>query len=235
MKTKIEIRSVFGELLFEYEKENNTVKDTVIEALERGADLRSANLRSANLQCAYLRDADLRGAYLRGADLQCADLWRADLRGADLQYADLRGADLRGADLQCADLRGAYLQDIKIDDINKLKQFYWIIPEEGSFIAWKKLSDNCIAKIEIPAEAKRTCNLMNPRKCRAEFCKVLEIRDQDGNDRKSAFNCTYSETKLRYGVGKLIYPDSYDDSIYQDCSHGIHFFITRQEAIDWNN
>jgi len=83
MKTKIEIKTVYGSLLFEFEKENNTVKDTVIEAVKTGADLRGA---------------DLAGAYLRGADLTGADLTGADLRGADLRGADLAGAYLTGAD-----------------------------------------------------------------------------------------------------------------------------------------
>ncbi len=78
MKTKIEIKSVFGNVLFEFEKENNTIKDTLVEAVKRGVDL-----RGADLQGAYLRGADLRGAYLQGADLRGADLRGADLRGAD--------------------------------------------------------------------------------------------------------------------------------------------------------
>ena len=82
MKTKIEIKSVFGSVLFELEKEDNTIKDTIIEAVKRGANL---------------RDADLRGADLRGADLI-----GANLRGANLGYANLRGADLRDADLRGA-------------------------------------------------------------------------------------------------------------------------------------
>ena len=72
MKTKIQIKSIFWKLLFEYESENNTIKETLIKAFEEGADLRGADLRDA-----YLRDADL--------------------RGADLRDADLRGAYLRGA------------------------------------------------------------------------------------------------------------------------------------------
>ena len=96
MKTKIEIKSIFGNVLFEFEKENNTVKDTLVEAVKRGA---------------YLRGADLGGAYLRGADLGGAGLGGAYLRGADLGGAYLRGADLGGADLRCADLGGAYLGD----------------------------------------------------------------------------------------------------------------------------
>ena len=43
MKTKIEIKSVFGKVLFEYEKEENTVKDTLMKAIESGADLSDAD------------------------------------------------------------------------------------------------------------------------------------------------------------------------------------------------
>ena len=49
MKTKIEIKSIWGSILFEYEKENNSIKDTLIEAIKGGAYLGGA----------YLRDADL--------------------------------------------------------------------------------------------------------------------------------------------------------------------------------
>jgi hypothetical protein len=109
MKTTIQIKSIFGKLLFEFEKEDNSVKLTLIEAVKKGAYLRGAYLRGAYLQGAYLQ-----GAYLQGADLQGAYLRGADLQGADLQGADLQGADLRRADLQGSDLRGAYLQGVKI-------------------------------------------------------------------------------------------------------------------------
>ena len=91
MKTKIEIKSIFGTLLFEHESEDNSVKKTLIEAVKRGADLRGAYLRSADLYGADLCGADLRGAYLRGAYLRSADLCGADLCGADLYGADLCG------------------------------------------------------------------------------------------------------------------------------------------------
>ena len=69
-KIKIQIKNRWtGSVLFEYEKENNTLKDTVVEAVKRGADLRGAYLRGADLI-----GADLIGAYLRGADLGGADL-----------------------------------------------------------------------------------------------------------------------------------------------------------------
>jgi len=63
-KTKIQVKSICGSVLFEYEKEDNTVKDTVIEAVRKRANLSDADLSGANLRGAYLSDADLRGAYL---------------------------------------------------------------------------------------------------------------------------------------------------------------------------
>ena len=106
---KIEIKSIFGKVLFEYEKENNTLKDTLIKAVNEGLNLIDAYLIGADLRGAYLRGADLRGAYLEGADLICADL-----RGADLRGAYLEGAYLEGADLEGADLRGAKYKNINI-------------------------------------------------------------------------------------------------------------------------
>ena len=108
---KIEIRNRWtGSVVFEYTKEGNTITETVLEAIRRGANLRDANLRDANLCDANLCDADLCGANLCGAYLCGANLCGANLCGADLYGADLYGADLRGADLRDADLCGAYLR-----------------------------------------------------------------------------------------------------------------------------
>ena len=103
---KIQIKSIFGSVLFEHESNDNTIKETVIEAVKNKADLQGAYLQGAYLQGADLQGAYLQGAYLRGAYLQGADLQGANLRGADLRGADLWGADLQGADLQGADLQG---------------------------------------------------------------------------------------------------------------------------------
>ncbi len=126
MEIKIEIKSLLGKVLFEYSKEYNTVKDTLEEAVRRGANLRGAyldgaNLDGANLRGAYLRGANLDGAYLRGAYLDGANLRGAYLRGANLDGAYLGGAYLDGANLDGAYLGGAYLDGAgklnSIDDI----------------------------------------------------------------------------------------------------------------------
>ncbi len=182
MKTKIEIKCVFGKLLFEYETENNTIRKTLEKAIESSADLSSADLSYANLS-----------------------------------YANLSSANLRSADL-----------DKK--DIKAIKHLYQIIPEVGSFIAYKKASNNCVVKLEIPARAKRTCNFKN-RKCRASYVRVLEITNRDGTKIKEVTGERNSNTI--YKVNKITRADSFNDDMREDCSHGIHFFVTKQEAINW--
>jgi uncharacterized protein YjbI with pentapeptide repeats len=219
MITKVQIKTFFGKVLFEFEKEDNTVKDTLIEAVDNFADLRGAYLQGAYLQGADLQGASLTGAYLQGAYLQ----------GADLQGADLQGAYLQGAYLQGAYLQGAYLRGAKGKELVDLKKFFWIVPEEGSFIGWKKCI-NAIVKLKIPAKAKRTSNIIN-RKCRAEFVKVLGIWDLQGNPLESASGM--HNINFIYRVGETIYPDRYDGDWTNDCSNGIHFFLTKQEAEEW--
>jgi len=119
METKIKIKHwLTGSVLFEFEKENNTVKDTVVEAVKQKADLSSADLRSANLSSANLSSADLSYADLRSADLRSADLRSANLSSANLRSADLRSADLRSADLSSADLRSADLSSADLSSAN---------------------------------------------------------------------------------------------------------------------
>ena len=216
----------------------------------RGADLSGAYLSGANLSGANLWRADLGGADLGGADLSGAYLWRADLGGADLGGADLRGADisgayLRGANLGGADLGGAdlsgsdllraYLNGANLSgaQYNEKTAFLSLVcPEEGDFIAWKKVN-NVIVKLKVPAEAKRSS--ATSRKCRCEYAEVLALQHLDGAPYKDdkVINNNYVETI--YKVGEIVRPDSWDDNRWNECSHGIHFFITRDEAVRYNS
>ncbi len=110
---------ITGNVIYESEKE--TIKEAVVDANLRGANLYGANLRGANLY-----DADLYGANLRGANLRGANLYGANLRGANLYDADLYGANLRGANLYDADLYDANLYDADLygADFEKLPETY---------------------------------------------------------------------------------------------------------------
>jgi hypothetical protein len=167
-----------------------------------------ANLSGANLSGANLSGADLSGANLFGADLSGANLSLADLSDANLSRADLSGANLSLAYLSGADLSGAKLPDFSL------------CPEEGDFIGWKKVRGGVVLKLLIPASAKRTSSLIG-RKCRAEFVTVLE---------GEGFSCVGG---LFYKPGETVYPDRYNPDIRIECTHGIHFFITRKEAEEY--
>jgi hypothetical protein len=113
---KIEIKNRWtGTIIFEYSKENNTIKDTVEAAIKAKANLRWADLRWANLRWANLSEANLSEADLSEADLSEADLSWADLSWANLSEADLSWANLSEADLSEANLSEADLSVIKAD------------------------------------------------------------------------------------------------------------------------
>lgn len=118
-----------------------------------------------------------------------------------------------------------------------------------------------IVKLEIPEDAKRSSAL--GRKCRCDKAKVLgiyeinqylssvgvwengvqdtilrkhigdELSDETVAYSKFAFVPGRSEDPFPYKVGQWVYPDEWDDNRFNECSHGIHFFISAQEAVDY--
>jgi len=184
----------------------------------RGANLRGANLVGANLLGANLRGANLVGANLRGANLVGANLLGANLRGANLEGANLLGANLRGANLLGANLLGANLESVKG---LKTQPAQAIILPEGDLIVYKKLVEG-VAKLKIPSSAKRYN--ATGRKCRAEYAEVIDL--PDGVKVGHSKYCNDFE----YEVGKIVRPDKWDDNWVNECSNGIHFFITKEEA-----
>lgn len=171
-------------------------------------------------------DADGICTNLSGADLSGADLSYADLRYANLYDADLSGADLLRADLSDANLGYANLCDAK--NIPFLPQLI-VCPPEGSFTAYKKLANGCIAKLLIPEDAKRSN--ATTRKCRCDKALVVAIYDTNGNEVKSGTS-SY-DSKFHYEVGKVVSVDKFDENRWNECSTGIHFFMSKQEAIDY--
>ena len=191
-----------------------------------------ADGRRADLQNADLQDVDLRGADLRGADAQNASFAGANLQNVDLREADLRGADFFYANLQNVELRGADLRDAKLQGAKNIPDLPWmsIVPECGSFIGWKRVGAHII-KLKILEDAKRSN--ATGRICRCSAAEVLEIQNIDGTE--SGIDRVYNNNYCgaNYVVGKIVTPDRFDDDRWDECSNGIHFFITRQEAVDY--
>ena len=153
--------------------------------------------------------ANLKGANLRDAYLYGTNLCDADLRGADLYGANLRGADLRGV------------------RYNEQTAYYAMqCPEKGAYIGYKK-AEGKIVELEIQADAKRSS--ATTRKCRASKAKVLSITSIDGKEhfKKAKSN---RDNSFVYRVGETVEVKDFDEDRWNECSTGIHHFITREEA-----
>lgn len=175
-KVKIQIKSIFGDVLFEYEKENNTLKDTLKKAIESGANLSGANLS----------EADLRWANLSEANLSRANLSRANL---------------------------SVEEKIRKGKIMKKKA-----------IVYKK----CQYKIvELELQKGSVVFSINNNKCRTNRAKVISI---DGESAKGITIASDYDSDFIYEVGKTVEIEDFDLMYNVECSTGIHFFWTKEEA-----
>lgn len=126
-----------------------------------------------------------------------------------------------------------------------------VCPEQGEFIAYKKGWSSCayfhddyeelypdaaIITLKIPADAKRSSGFGH--KCRASKAQVLQIEqiNQKGeftNYLKHARSLLSSS--FVYSVGETVEPlgEEFDEDRFHECAPGIHFFMTKQEAIDY--
>ena len=222
MKTTIQIKSILGDVLYEHTCEDNTVKKTVEETIKNKVPLCVANLRDADLFHADLSGANLCHANLSGANLRDADLFHANLHNADLRHADLRDADLCGAYLSGADLE-------KIRASHTTSMFFPQCPD-GEFIGYKKAGGK-IVKLLIPEDAKRSS--ATTLKCRCSKAKVLEIQEIDGSPSEVKEVRSKFDNDFIYRVGETVCVEDFDEDRWNECSPGIHFFISRQAAVSY--
>ena len=110
-------------------------------------------------------------------------------------------------------------------------------PAEGDIIGWKVCRDQnnhipYLVKLHIPDRAKRTSGF-GSRKCRCECALVLDILHIDGTPAKETSVVSYYDKTFAYTQGQWIHPNYYDNDRRFICSGGIHFFMERQEAINY--
>ena len=201
------------------------------------ADLHGADLRYANLYNIDLRCANLRGADLNSADLRCANLRGADLRGTNLNSANLSGASLYNTNLRGASLYNTnlYSSNLNNANLNNVKTNMYTIgynlacPEEDSFIGYKK-AGKYIVKLLIMEDSKR--NSATTLKCRCNKAKVLDIEKIDTGEKVESTPSDY-DINFVYKVGEIVKVDDFDENRWNECSSGIHFFMNKENAIQY--
>ena len=172
MKTTIQIKSTYGDVLYEHTCEDNSVKKAVEEAVKNNVSLRGANLSGANL-----RDADL--------------------------------------------------SNVKADHTTTL--FFSQCPD-GEFVGYKKAGGK-IVKLLIPSDAKRSS--ATTLKFRCSKAKVLEIQELDGSLSEVKEVRSNYDKDFVYRIGEPVCVEDFDDDRWNECSTGIHFFISRDAAVSY--
>jgi hypothetical protein len=108
-------------------------------------------------------------------------------------------------------------------------------PSEGSYIAfkkvWSKNGRSAIAKLEIPADAKRSS--AGGPKCRASKAKVLSIVDKDCPN--IYYDKAFSQYNVSfiYRVGETVEVKDFDDNRWEECAPGIHHFLDKYNALNY--
>lgn len=211
---------------------NDNLQDAnLCNAKLHGADLTGANLCNANLQGTSLNSTDLRNASLCNANLFNATLYCANLYGAHLEGADLRCASLFNANLFDANLQGAALNDSELGCANlllaelsgangNLIEFRKGKILTENLIGYKKCKDDVIVTLEIPRGA--IVFSINGDQCRTNKVKVIDI---DGADRAYS---NYDD--MSYYVDDEITVYNFNCEYNNQCTEGIHFYMTREEA-----
>lgn len=231
-------------------KDANLINANLAYADLRNADLKEANLRKVNLNNVNLREANLYGANLSYADLNNSALNNADLREANLYrafcyYTNLCGADLRNADLSYADMYGANLRDTNLFGVNlKNANIIYVeisedtkidypiaCPETSSFIGYKKAVSEKIVKLQICKDAKRSS--ATAKKCRCSKALVLAIENMDGSDSGLQEIESHFDPCFIYRVGEIAEVYNFDNDRWRECASGIHFFMDRQDAVEY--
>ena len=92
-------------------------------------------------------------------------------------------------------------------------------------------ADEYLVKLKIPEDARRSSG--TGRKCRCDKAEVLEITQiKTGEQVDYVINFAYGISCV-YKVGEMVYPDGFNTDRWIECGKGIHFFINKQDALNW--
>ena len=185
------------------------------------SDLTKANFNrtkcsEVSFDHAKLEDASFKYAIMDEVDFYCANLTRACLYKSEILGSD-------GA-LLVTDLTGAtHLPPMRC-------------PEKGSFTAFKKAYDissdaSYIVELFIPAKARRSTGLSATGRC--DIAKVISITTLDGEPTDISTVRSWHDANFLYTVGEYVSVDDFEDGRWWSCVPGIHFFMTRQEAVNF--
>jgi len=185
-------------------------------AVFRNVDFRDANISKSKVKNTLFFESPLLGA----------SFYQSDMEGATIRDNDMTGVDLRGANLFRAVFEGSNMEHV-ITDENTL-WFRLHCPEKGAFLGYKKCVNDRLVQLLIPADAKRTSATLSS--CRCSKAKVLTIKSFDSAvSYEEAWSLV--DENFVYRVGEWVEVLNFNEDRFMDSTTGIHFWMTREEAM----
>lgn len=200
-------------------------------------DFSNSNLENCNFEGCILYNTDFYHANIKQCNFTCSEFVHAEFTDADATNACFKNAYFLCCDFEYAELANADFKNAKMIVADNLSlsahvpNFPMTCPEVGSFVGWKKCGSH-IVKLLIPEDAKRSSS--TDRKCRCNKATVLNIESIDGKTACCLQVSSNFNKNFKYKIGETVEVDDFCEDRYKECAPGIHFFINRQEAVDYD-
>lgn len=212
----------------------------------RHADFSGCNIIRCNFCSGELGYADFTGSYIEDSRF-----YNTHFKETSFQGCMFKKCHMFQSDFSLCNFNDSHFDDATYLEISSCKftrsnfrhvtnapdrSIDMACPRFGAFVGYKKcVSDGCpaIVKLEIPADAKRSAG--TGKKCRCDKAMVLQIETPDGKKfcSNTVYPKVYNDTDTVYEVGKIVKADSFTEDRFEECAHGIHFFMNRDDAVDY--
>ena len=200
-----------------------------VNCLGHHAQFNGANMSRATIENSNFDHCDFAGCYMTNVSLTGSSFVRSNFTGAVLiPNVVSTDTDFSGVSMNYNDVIAfktlSYAKNVPYSPM--------ACPDSGSFIGWKKCRGDAIVKLLIPEDAKRSSAA--GRKCRCDKAIVLEIQSKSGK-KLSDDIAAYSRYNpdFVYRVGETVSEEYFCEDRWEECAPGIHFFINRQEAVEY--
>ena len=199
------------------------------------SDIKNSKLCRIDFISSLLINCDCDNSSFFNSVMFRCNIWNSNFTHiSDFNYSKIVSTFLKNCVFTFSDYEDAFVDcSMKRTIITPSEPVETIVPETGSFIGYKKVrldDDTCgVVTLEILEDSKRSNG--TSRMCRCSKAKVLYIIDEQNNCHKRGYS--FYDKNFKYEVGEVVEVENFDDYRFLDCAHGIHFFMTKKEAWDY--
>ena len=232
----------------------------IVTVSQNGKSFKDVRVSNVTFDCSSRDDLlDMRNTDFSGADMANVRFNHCDLRGVNFDGAKFKNVSFNRCMFDkkyvlgksgTAEILPFCRNGIRVDYYRSIinrsyyytfdsADMYYPIETDGEELTgYKKVlvgdsvSDihYAIAKLRIPTYADRI--VYEDDKCRASCAQVVDIYDENDIHYDCGRSMYYPTVACEYRPRHMVYADGFDDNPFEVCSHGIHFFLTEEEA--WN-